>query len=449
MSEIRFSEKLILDEININPSSFEPLCLLKRAHYRAALNWLTKEYKMSPDAYSLDKVRCLLELFHHLCEVEDWERASKVLMGRFNISNDEELGLQLGIWGYPCLQVELYRKLYNKDNARVNAFCLFGIANGYRLLDDYPKAQNFYKQASDLFVQLEEKERGAWILHEMGIIEADRGRDEAACTYYKEALALFRKIQIYKGIALVLNDMARVEANQGNYTEAIKLYKESLYTYIPRVDDKTAHAWVLHNFGRALAHEGEYTESRNHLRKGLKLFYQLDNRNGIGWSLYSLSDLMLNVRRYKSTSVYAKEGLILFRELNNKTGIAFTLQILGRLTFKQAEYTLSRNYYQEKISIWRELGNLAGIAQALEGFARLAAVQEKYPPLLAPRLFGAAESMREIAQMPIPLPDYEDYEFSITTARCRIDLDTFETFWSIGRKMSIDEAVDEVLESSI
>jgi len=217
MNDIKLSERLALNEIDINPSSFKPLSLLKRVHYRAALNWLTKEYKMSQDASNLDKVHFLLELFHHLCEVEDWENASKVLLGRFNLFNGEELGLQLGIWGYPHLQVKLYRKLGKKANSRVNAFCLFGIANGYRLLDDYLLAQHFYKKASNLFVQLEEKERGAWILHEMGIIEADQGRDEAARTYYKEALALFSKIQVYKGIALALNDIARVEANQGNY----------------------------------------------------------------------------------------------------------------------------------------------------------------------------------------------------------------------------------------
>lgn len=80
----------------------------KRTHYRAVVNWLTKyEYKL--DATNLEKVRGLLEAFHHLCEVEDWKRASVIL-------NIKQLHEQLSNGGYYHEQLDMYKRIIGKMN---------------------------------------------------------------------------------------------------------------------------------------------------------------------------------------------------------------------------------------------------------------------------------------------------------------------------------------------
>jgi hypothetical protein len=67
----------VLANLNVDSSLAEStkIFLWELSNYSAVEWWLT-EYKPKPDAPNLEKVRGYLEAFHHLCEVEDWEKAS-------------------------------------------------------------------------------------------------------------------------------------------------------------------------------------------------------------------------------------------------------------------------------------------------------------------------------------------------------------------------------------
>ena len=78
----------ILAELGINSATVKAMRRgVKRACYRAIINWLTK-YKPNTDASNLKKVKGLLEAFYHLCEVEEWERVSKLFIFPFVIQDD-------------------------------------------------------------------------------------------------------------------------------------------------------------------------------------------------------------------------------------------------------------------------------------------------------------------------------------------------------------------------
>ena len=82
--------ELILAELGINSPYLSELPLNKLDHYIAVINWLT-DYKPRPDDSNLEKVLGYLEAFHHLCEVEAWEQASKILFIRLNTPTSEVL----------------------------------------------------------------------------------------------------------------------------------------------------------------------------------------------------------------------------------------------------------------------------------------------------------------------------------------------------------------------
>ena len=81
---------IYLDEV-----SFEKL-----DHYIAVKNYLMDEDKPSPNAENIEKVKGLLEAFYHLCDVEDWVKASDLFMKRLSDSEKSLLHFQLDIWGY-------------------------------------------------------------------------------------------------------------------------------------------------------------------------------------------------------------------------------------------------------------------------------------------------------------------------------------------------------------
>ncbi|HBK64188.1 MAG TPA: hypothetical protein DD000_11870, partial [Cyanobacteria bacterium UBA11166] len=126
------SGELMLTNLGIKMSSpsLDNISPWEFAHYMAVENWLT-EYKPQPNANNLEKVRGFLEAFHHLCEVEAWETASKILFSQTNLPNTKELHKQLGTWGYYREQIELYSRILNKSNPELDCILLHGLGWGY------------------------------------------------------------------------------------------------------------------------------------------------------------------------------------------------------------------------------------------------------------------------------------------------------------------------------
>jgi hypothetical protein len=104
-------EKLTLQEVSITPSGDLVLAELgidptdlksikprwKRTQYRAIVNWLAN-YKPPPDTSHIEEVKGFLEAFHHLCEIEAWEEARKILSTVINTPSYEQLHNQLRYW---------------------------------------------------------------------------------------------------------------------------------------------------------------------------------------------------------------------------------------------------------------------------------------------------------------------------------------------------------------
>ncbi|BAT56801.1 tetratricopeptide TPR_2 (plasmid) [Nostoc sp. NIES-3756] len=141
------SSQSILNDLGINLDTLKhsQLSRWQKVQYRAVINWLTK-YKPLPNASNLDKVRGCLEAFHHLCELESWEKASKIFALKLNNRQNVELHLQLGTWGYYEEQIELYKTLLGKMESSVDIVCFNGLGKASTLLGNYNQALTYYNQ---------------------------------------------------------------------------------------------------------------------------------------------------------------------------------------------------------------------------------------------------------------------------------------------------------------
>jgi hypothetical protein len=129
--------------IDLAAPEFRELSPCKRAQYRAVKNWLTR-YKVKPDASNLEKVRGYLEAFHHLCEVEDWERASQILFTHLKTPTNQALHNQLGHWGYYLEQIEIYSRILHKVATSTSSF-LNGLGNANQALGKYEIAIEYHQ----------------------------------------------------------------------------------------------------------------------------------------------------------------------------------------------------------------------------------------------------------------------------------------------------------------
>jgi len=63
----------------------------------------------------------------------------------------------------------------------------------------------------------------------------------------------------------------------------------------------------------------------------------------------------------------------------------------------------------------------------------------------APRLFAAAEALRDAMGVPIPPYGREEYDPHIAALRHALGDDAFAVAWAEGRAMTLEEAVQEAL----
>jgi hypothetical protein len=98
----------ILQTLDIDLSSLKSSGMprLKLAQYRAIVNWLTK-YQPPLSSSNLGKVRAYIESYYHFFQLEDWEKADRILFVRVPGSTEAFDDA----WGASSTQIDLYENL--------------------------------------------------------------------------------------------------------------------------------------------------------------------------------------------------------------------------------------------------------------------------------------------------------------------------------------------------
>ena len=107
------------------------------------------------------------------------------------------------------------------------------------------------------------------------------------------------------------------------------------------------------------------------------------------------------------------------------------------------DYEIARAHYKESLSLFRELGNQRGLAGALSGFARIALLAGQLQP--AAKLFGAVETLLAKINATLDEPSHSENERVIATLHTRLDEASFNSVWTEGGAMTLEQAVEEAM----
>ncbi|HEY0386627.1 MAG TPA: hypothetical protein VGC64_11475, partial [Pyrinomonadaceae bacterium] len=95
--------------------------------------------------------------------------------------------------------------------------------------------------------------------------------------------------------------------------------------------------------------------------------------------------------------------------------------------------------YEESLTLSHEAGDKRAIAICLEALAASACARDDCAR--AACLYGAAARLRELIGSPLPLSEREDYDRQTALARSTLGPKLFDTRWSEGTKLTLEEAV--------
>ena len=329
----------------------------------------------------------------------------------------------------------LWRRIGDDDGAVIslNSLGLIALDQGRR-----HAAKALFQESLRLLRQTDDQRGGAGPLNNLGQVAAEQGDIEEARELYQESLNLERQIGNKNGIALTLNNLAILSYRQRDYGTARALFGESL-TLSREIGHKRAIASTLSNLGGAAHAHGDDGAAEAHLEESLVLMRQIGEKGGIADALNNVADVAAHQQKYAAARELYEESLALRRQIGNDQDTAYSLNNLGELADKQGSHAEAVTFFRESLTLMRHLKDRYGIAFSLEGLASVAAASGQ--ALVAARLWGAAEVLREATGSPLPLNVQEGHQKRVAVARTLARAAPFEAAWMEGRAMTWEQAV--------
>ena len=275
-SDRRSLERLIGELIQRLPDQPQS----QRPHYRAAINWITK-YSPPSGSTNLEKVHGSLEAFHHLCGVEEWEKAGILLSSPLSslISEDNcELYRQLEIWGYYGIQIDMYETIENQApiSSDLCILVLRGLSNAYGRISNYPKAFYFSNKALNFARIKNNYQSMAIVMLNLGIAQQGLGNLEQAILSFQESLKLSRNQKFPLEEAKALGDLGNAYGVKRKFRKAID-YLEQSCKVARQIGDRMLEAQALGNLGNAYGCLRQYDKAAKYLKQYLTVAQEQEN----------------------------------------------------------------------------------------------------------------------------------------------------------------------------
>jgi len=109
-------------------------------------------------------------------------------------------------------------------------------------------------------------------------------------------------------------------------------------------------------------------------------------------------------------------------------------------------YAIALDLYRETIVAFRDVEQMGAVAHQLECFGFIALAQNH--PARALQLFAAANALREKGGTPMTPDEQVYYNDQLNVLRHKMDSKVYESIWSIGHAMSLDQAIQTAVEAN-
>jgi predicted ATPase/DNA-binding SARP family transcriptional activator len=197
-------------------------------------------------------------------------------------------------------------------------------------------------------------------------------------------------------------------------------------------------AITLLNLTSVLLVLGDEAGAEAHATEVLQLGQQLRSQTLLANALNDLGE----IARYRGDDALAEthycESLELLRRMGNRGQIPRLVHNLGQIALRQGDLVRAGEQFDESLRLFAEQGVERGMLEALIAFGALATAQGR--PLLAARLWGAAEGLGGQPGLDLWPPDQLAYAEALMHARAASASDAFTAAWQHGRGLSWEAA---------
>lgn len=193
------------------------------------------------------------------------------------------------------------------------------------------------------------------ILYELGVLYHTQGEIDKAYKTLNTALALTTdKDDLISGKATILHELGNLCTNQGKNNQAFSFYKESL-----NLNEQNANlqgkAATLHCMAILYARQGDVDEAFSLYEKSLDIEEKIGDVQGKAATLHQMADIYASQGLGDKAFSLFQESLNIEEKIGDVQGKAATLAMMGQLFIAYGDFATARTHLKESLEILRHL----------------------------------------------------------------------------------------------
>ena len=243
-------------------------------------------------------------------------------------------------------------------------------------------------------------------------------------------------------LATVAHGLGMLLTQQNEFAAAIPLFERSLAIYRDAVD-RDQEAKELNSLGITYGYHGDLGTARSLLEKSAALSREIGNDRRLAAALTNLGLVETIAGDLDRAAHVLREAVALDQEQGDLLGLIMDQHALVMVGLRAGRTGEARELLTSTLDYVVSSGNSDILSTTLELAACTAA--ELGEPLRAARLAGAAETVRQVAGMPIAEPDAVLLERFLGPARATRSRAEWDAEYGAGRALSQEQAATLLL----
>jgi len=278
-------------------------------------------------------------------------------------------------------------------------------------------------------------------LNALGVCRWCLGDFERARPESEEALAICQELGDQRGIGHALHGLGVLTAEAGDLEGAHALIQEGLV--ISRAEgDLRFVGLALHNVAMHAIRENDHETARARIEESQRVWQELGSTESLSLASSLMGDLEWSTGRIPEATAHYQQSLELLGEVGPRGWRPGILVKLGHASRRLGNDREARTLFTEALLLCEELNDRRGVVEAVAGLACLFMGQ----PARVTRLMGAVTALVEAMELRLNPSNQVEYDNSLAVARSQLDDETFDAAWTLGRSLTLDQAVTDALE---
>jgi predicted ATPase/class 3 adenylate cyclase len=260
----------------------------------------------------------------------------------------------------------------------------------------------------------------------------------------EESVSLYRQSQDRRGLAFALIVLAYPLEFLGERAEAEAALQES-YSIGRGENDVYLICRALNRLGHVIVDlYRDLDLAQRYVEESLGLAKEAGLRSQEAQAFEILGFIAIHRNDHDEARHFLKESVRAYDEIGASFNVILETSNLAHLERKLENYTEALEYYRETIVAFRDMGQTGAVAHQLECFGFIALAQHEHQR--AVQLFAAANTLREKSGTPMTPDEQVYFDEQLNSLRDKMDLKIFESAWSKGHAMRMEQAIELAVE---